>query len=180
MENPREHNLTRDRANSGRIQASRAPVNRAQVNRAQVNRAQVNRIATGCDMTPMVDVTFLLLIFFVVTASFQLQKAVSLPQTPSNQPSRTPDVPAEVSELELRVDRSGSFRVLAADWQSETPSKQSLITQLKRWRSGQVGDTSLLVCAEHDAQLQLLVDAMDAGTLAGFQELRVESVEDFP
>ncbi len=128
----------------------------------------------------MVDVTFLVLIFFVVTASFQLQKAISVPHNPSHQSSRTSDVSPEVSELELRVDRFGSFRVLAADWQSETPSKQSLITQLKQWRSGQVGDTSLLVSAEQDAQLQRLVDAMDAGTLAGFQKLRVESVENFP
>jgi len=33
------------------------------------------------DMTPMVDVTFLLLIFFMVTASFTLQK--SIPQPPA-------------------------------------------------------------------------------------------------
>ena len=31
------------------------------------------------DMTPMIDCVFLLLIFFLVTASFQLQKALEIP-----------------------------------------------------------------------------------------------------
>jgi len=35
------------------------------------------------DMTPMVDVTFLLLLFFMVTAAFNLQKAIVLPTGPS-------------------------------------------------------------------------------------------------
>ncbi len=35
------------------------------------------------DMTPMVDVTFLLLIFFMVTASFTLQKSIKQPPAQS-------------------------------------------------------------------------------------------------
>ena len=34
------------------------------------------------DMTPMVDVTFLLLIFFMITSAFQMQKSFEVP-TPS-------------------------------------------------------------------------------------------------
>src|SRR5512146_2340419 len=33
----------------------------------------------GLDMTPMVDVTFLLLIFFMVTAAFALQRSIQIP-----------------------------------------------------------------------------------------------------
>ena len=134
----------------------------------------------ACDMTPMVDVTFLLLIFFVVTASFQLQKAIGVPTASVEEASLTQIIPPETTELELRVDQAGSFRILAADWQSATPSKQTLITQLKQWRTEQAGESSLLVAVEQDARLQLLVDAMDAGTLAGFETLTVQSVEVFP
>ena len=44
------------------------------------------------DMTPMVDVTFLLLIFFMVTAAFSLQKSIEVPppdQQESAQQART-------------------------------------------------------------------------------------------
>ena len=42
------------------------------------------------DMTPMVDVTFLLLIFFMVTASFGLQRAIEMQRTPSELASPVP------------------------------------------------------------------------------------------
>ena len=51
---------------------------------------KANREETEMDMTPMVDVTFLLLIFFMVTASFALQKAVELPPQQSEAPSSNP------------------------------------------------------------------------------------------
>ena len=40
------------------------------------------------DMTPMVDVTFLLLIFFMVTAAFSLQKSINVP-TPEKEENAT-------------------------------------------------------------------------------------------
>ena len=39
------------------------------------------------DMTPMVDVTFLLLIFFMVTASFTLQKSIEDAKAETDDPS---------------------------------------------------------------------------------------------
>ena len=42
---------------------------------------------TEMDMTPMVDVTFLLLIFFLVTAAFTLQKSIDVPKPESDQAS---------------------------------------------------------------------------------------------
>lgn len=135
--------------------------------------------AVAGDMTPMVDVTFLLLIFFVVTASFQLQKAIDLPRPAVDAPCPSP-TPPELAQLELRVNQSGAFRVLASEWQAETPSKQALISHLKQWRDGYRDDAVLLVTVDQRARLQSLVDAMDAGTLAGFQTLRVQSVEDVP
>ncbi|QDT08730.1 Biopolymer transport protein ExbD/TolR [Planctomycetes bacterium K23_9] len=131
-------------------------------------------------MTPMVDVTFLLLIFFVVTASFQMQKSIGMPMAPSEVPGLVAEPPPELAELELRVDQAGTFRVLASQWQCETPSKQTLITQLKQWRRNRPDHASLLVAFDENTRLQSLVDAMDAGTLAGFQKLRVQSFTEFP
>lgn len=40
---------------------------------------------SGLDMTPMVDVTFLLLIFFMITASFSIQKSMQTQPPESNE-----------------------------------------------------------------------------------------------
>ena len=46
-----------------------------------------NRPEEEMDMTPMVDVTFLLLIFFMVTAAFSLQKSIEMPRQQTDAPS---------------------------------------------------------------------------------------------
>ena len=45
----------------------------------------------GLDMTPMIDCTFLLLIFFMITASFHLQKGLEFPRDQSESKSTSAD-----------------------------------------------------------------------------------------
>ena len=132
------------------------------------------------DMTPMVDVTFLLLIFFVVTASFQLQKSIMMPRQQTDAPSTSAveEDPEELDQVELQIDDRGAFLVLAADWEAETPGKQNLITKLKEANPGDVG-AKLIIKVHEQCKLQALVDGMDAGTIAGYEELQVTQVEDF-
>lgn len=133
------------------------------------------------DMTPMVDVTFLLLIFFMVTASFSLQKSIEMPRQQTDAPSTstTDEEPEELDQVELQVDEFGSFLVLAADWEKETPGKQNLISALKESLTAGSDGTRLAVKVHELAKLQALVDAMDAGTIAGFTQIEVTQVEDF-
>ncbi|QDT08729.1 biopolymer transporter ExbD [Planctomycetes bacterium K23_9] len=132
------------------------------------------------DMTPMVDVTFLLLIFFVVTASFQLQKSIMMPRQQTDAPSTSAveEDPEELDQVELQIDERGAFLVLAADWEAETPGKQNLITKLKEANPGEVG-AKLIIKVHEQCKLQALVDGMDAGTIAGYEELQVTQVEEF-
>ena len=132
------------------------------------------------DMTPMVDVTFLLLIFFVVTASFQLQKSLMMPRQQTDAPSTSAveEDPEELDQVELQIDDRGTFLVLASDWEAETPGKQNLITKLKEANPGEVG-AKLIIKVHEQCKLQALVDGMDAGTIAGYEELQVTQVEDF-
>ena len=132
------------------------------------------------DMTPMVDVTFLLLIFFMVTAAFSLQKSIEMPRQQTDAPSTTvvEEEEEDLEMVEVQVDEFGSFLVLATDWQEETPGKQNLITALKRANSS--GAAARLVIKVHElCKLQYLVDAMDAGTIAGYSETQVTQVEEF-
>ena len=63
------------------------------------------------DMTPMVDVTFLLLIFVMFTAAFSLQKSIEMPRQQTDAPSTS--VVEEESEdldmVEVQVDEFGTF-----------------------------------------------------------------------
>ncbi len=133
------------------------------------------------DMTPMVDVTFLLLIFFMVTAAFSLQKSIEMPRQQTDAPSTS--VVEEESEdldmVEVQVDEFGSFLVMAPDWERETPGKQNLITALKEAISGHTDGMRLAIKVHELAKLHTLVDAMDAGTIAGYAELEVTQVEGF-
>ncbi len=133
------------------------------------------------DMTPMVDVTFLLLIFFMVTAAFSLQKSIEMPRQQTDAPS-TSVVEEEQEELdmvEVQVDEFGGFLVLAPDWERDAAGKQNLITVLKEAIGGNTDGMRLIVKVHELAKLRHLVDAMDAGTIAGYAELEVTQVEEF-
>jgi len=133
------------------------------------------------DMTPMVDVTFLLLIFFMVTASFSLQKSIKMPRQNSDLPS-TSDVEEPTEELdpiELEIDENGSFLVLTQDGENETPGKHNLINFLKAAIGANKDGMRLDIKVHENAKLQMLVDGMDAGTIAGFVEIQVAEVDGF-
>ena len=139
-----------------------------------------HRIEEEIDMTPMVDVTFLLLIFFMVTAAFSLQKSIEMPRQQTDQPSA--NVEEEVDEMdvvEVQVDEYGSFLVMAPNFERETPGKQNLTTALREAIAGDRDGMRLDIKVHEMAKLRALVDAMDAGTIAGYSELQVTQVEEF-
>ena len=143
--------------------------------------ARAKRKDDELDMTPMVDVTFLLLIFFMVTASFSLQKSIEMPRQQTDAPSST--VQEEVEEVDMvtvQIDEYGSFLVLAPDWERETPGKQNLTAALRE-AIGSVGAGAVQLAIEvhEDTQLRYLVDCMDAGTICGYSEIKVTQVDGF-
>ncbi len=132
------------------------------------------------DMTPMVDVTFLLLIFFMVTASFSLQKSIEMPRQQSDAASNNPEEEEEeVEAVEVQIDDRGSFLVISPAGEKETIGKQNLLVALKAAYPGGAEIAKLDVKVHEAAKLQALVDAMDAGTIAGYAELKVTQVEEF-
>lgn len=143
--------------------------------------ARAKRPEEEMDMTPMVDVTFLLLIFFMVTAAFSLQKSINMPRQQTDAPSTsvTEEESEDLDMVELEVDEFGSFLVMAPEWERETPGKQNLISALREAVAGNKDGMRLAIKVHEMAKLRALVDAMDAGTIAGFAELEVTQVEDF-
>ncbi|MEE8452300.1 MAG: biopolymer transporter ExbD [Thermoguttaceae bacterium] len=135
------------------------------------------------DMTPMVDVTFLLLIFFMVTAAFSLQKSIEVPppdQKESAQQART------IEELEedddfviIKIDRDNTMWVNGI----EAPSKQELLVKLREATEGFAGSdskgpSSLLVLADGDCRHETVVMALDAGNAVGMENVRLATSDE--
>ncbi len=135
-----------------------------------------DRRAASIEMTSMVDVTFLLLIFFMVTASFSLQKSIEMPRQQTDLSGLPSDEPAMEAVI-VQVDQWGSFLVMTPQWEQETLGKQQLITTLKKATAESMHALRLSVQVHELAQLNALVDVLDAGTTAGFAAVQVTQVD---
>lgn len=137
------------------------------------------------DMTPMVDVTFLLLIFFMVTAAFSLQKSFEIPTPKEERPSTEivtlDDFQDDPEFVVVRIDENSTFHITASHWdeEREAPSKQDLLVGLKDARTGGASiPTKLLVIAHANSWHEKVVMVMDAGTEVGMNDVKLVTVED--
>jgi biopolymer transport protein ExbD len=135
------------------------------------------------DMTPMVDVTFLLLIFFMVTAAFAMQMALRVPpQNEDAAATQTSEDPEEDS-IVVRVDGDNLYWVAAPLWPDEqrAPSVQEMWSKVREARKGGAsgaGPSKLLVKANGDATHDRVIAALDAGSGNGMEEILLMSYED--
>ena len=135
------------------------------------------------DMTPMVDVTFLLLIFFMVTAAFSLQKSLEVP-TPDREQEATQartirDVQEDDDYVIIRIDRDDTIWVN----DSKALSEQQVLEKLREAREGSSdvdsqGPSSLLVIADGDCRHETVVMALDAGNAVGMENVRLATADD--
>lgn len=134
------------------------------------------------DLTPMVDVTFLLLIFFMITAAFALQKSLEVPPVQDDEASAMQTVDdLERDSIVVRVDGDNIFWIGAPAWPEEqrAPSVQEMLVRLREARGeDKSGPAKMLVQANGDARHEFVVAALDAGTGVGMEEIRLMSYEE--
>jgi len=117
----------------------------------------------------------------MVTAAFSLQKSIEMPRQQTDESSQTvqEDPLDELETVEVQIDEYGSFLVMAPEWERETPGKQNLLSALREAIAGTRDGMKLIIKVHEEADLNALVGAMDAGTIAGYGELDVLQVEGF-
>jgi biopolymer transport protein ExbD len=146
-------------------------------------RAPQGETEADLDMTPMVDVTFLLLIFFMVTAAFTMQKSFQVPAPNEDVPSTQYKESMEDAVIIVRIDEFNTFHVSSTFWdqEQEAPSEQEL---LRRLREAKEGDgrgnvpNTLIVEASGESTHEKVVMAMDAGTEIGMDEIKLRTIDD--
>lgn len=130
---------------------------------------QVRRELPALNLTPLIDIVFLLLIFFMVTTSFsrETRLLVSLPEASGSVENAT-------ESIEVLVDKEGGYAINGR--RLVNAEVDSLVRGLEL-ESG--GDTSLLVVLVADAEVQhqSVITAMEAIGRAGFASLSIATRE---
>jgi biopolymer transport protein ExbD len=134
------------------------------------------------DMTPMIDCVFLLLIFFLVTASFQLQKALEVPAPEKKEKDVATKTLEQIEDDEdyiiVRIDKDNTIWVN----DSEAPSEQDLLVKLREAHQaiGSKGfpPNKLLVIADGDCRHDVVIRVLDAGNDVGIEKVQLTTSDD--
>lgn len=118
------------------------------------------------DLTPMVDVTFLLLIFFMITASFTLQKKIDVPPAKSDAVSSVSVPEMESSAVEAIIDAEN--RIYVDDLPCESFKEAVSLLEDSRAAADAV-ELKLLIDPESTHEKRILV--ADAAAKAGFTKI---------
>jgi biopolymer transport protein ExbD len=122
------------------------------------------------NITPLIDVVFLLLIFFMVSTTFsQLSELkIELPEADADKREQAPEV------LEVAIDVQGRYFVNGRPLVNTRV--ETLVEALKRAREEGSGQ-SVVISADARTPHQAVVSAMDAAQKAGIARLSFATVE---
>ncbi len=122
------------------------------------------------NLTPLIDVVFLLLIFFMVTTTFDrhAKLKVSLPEasTKSTQQQNEP--------LVLSIDAKGNYFI--NDRQVVNKTLETLKQAIQK-TLGEDKDVAMVLRADANTPHQAVVRAMDAASQLGLTKLSIATVE---
>lgn len=110
------------------------------------------------DLTPMLDVVFIMLIFFIVTASFLREFGVDATKPPSVQQTQT-----ESKSIAIKIFSSGDIII---DGLNVDP--RAVSAHIIR-RRAETPDSTIAVLAGKRARTELVVGVIDAAREAGFR-----------
>ncbi len=127
------------------------------------------------DLTPMVDVTFQLLIFFMVTLSISMQKTIRFPAPdPSDKGAvQTPDQIDKILDesIEVRIDERNNITI-----DDQPVADPTRLSEILLDKSRTETKTELIVMPHERAEVQVVVNVFDAAQKAGIQRLRMTAV----
>jgi len=128
-----------------------------------------------CDMTPMIDVTFQLVIFFMIAATYTIQKTLDLPKTSPN-PNAAGAVTMEQLEQEniiVQIAMDGSITI------DDEPAPVSELVSRLRAATRNRRSAELVLDVDDQAEHDLVVKVIDAAGAANIEKVlfvsRVES-----
>jgi biopolymer transport protein ExbD len=133
----------------------------------------------GMDMTPMIDVTFLLLIFFMLTASFTVQQSLETPHSKVDEPS-TQSVEEQEDNLEyveVIIDQNNTYYITTrGEAEVEAGSDRDMQARVRSAKE-EYNAVKLVITAHVDSLHNKMVKAWDTGVANGFEKIEVRTTE---
>jgi len=122
------------------------------------------------NLTSLIDVVFLLLIFFMVSTSFtkQSQINISLPEAVSS-----PLVEAPAQQIDIMITAAGLYLVNGRELINNRP--ETIRNALQKVADGN-NSMPLTISADADAKHQHVVTAMDVAGRLGFTQISIATV----
>ncbi len=118
------------------------------------------------NLTPLIDVVFLLLIFFMVSTTFQKESHISL-----NLPEADGEtVAAEIKQIEIVISAQGEYAVNNKSLANNQPD--TLRRAIKEMAAGE-NDLPVIISADAVAPHQAVITAMEAAGKLGFTRLSI-------
>jgi biopolymer transport protein ExbD len=111
-------------------------------------------------LTPLIDVVFILLLFFMLSSTFAQQRQLSMPTNPTGTNSESTDKEPPVA---LLVDAEQAWQISGQRYSKSDPERARLLAQ---WKDT---ETEVRVTAMSEANMQDLVSTLDALSKAGLQ-----------
>ncbi len=117
------------------------------------------------NMTPMLDIVFIMLIFFIVTASFTREEGLDMNRPPPDAPPPPPD--DKVQNLLVRIDGNNRIRVGV-----RLIDIRSVRANIQQWYAANPTGT-LVIQPQPDSHAGLVVQIYDQGQQVGVANISI-------
>ena len=127
----------------------------------------------GINLTPLIDVVFLLLIFFMVSTTFtkETHLSIDLPEAVGEQSSELPE------QIEILISAEGSYSI---NGKALVNSKAATLKSALEKTSEGNNKIPLVITADAKTLHQAVVQAMDAAGQLGFTHLSITTRQPEP
>ena len=124
------------------------------------------------NLTSLIDVVLLLLIFFMVSTSFVKESQITIQLPEADVQAAVPETPAQI---EIMITEQGTYLVNGRELVNNRP--ETVRNALQRVSNG---DTSLplTISADANARHQHVVTAMDVAGRLGFTRISIATLND--
>ena len=131
-----------------------------------------SRIQPEVNLTSLIDVVLLLLIFFMVSTSFvkQSQIAIRLPQ--SDSAAVVEEVP---EQIDIMITATGTYLVNGRELINNRP--ETIRNALRKVSAGN-SNLPMTVSADANAKHQYVVTALDVAARLGFVKINIATIND--
>jgi len=126
------------------------------------SHTQKDTTDVGVNLTPLIDMVFILLIFFLVTASFTKEAGIDV-----DRPSAQTAVRQERGNLVIAISRNGEIWI-----DNQQVDIRSVRAHVQRLHA-QNPEGTVIITADKQSRSGLMVDVMDQVRLAGVSNIAI-------